>query len=96
MDPITLTILAIMAIAGGSLAVVHWSTIQDWVWGHRVPQGTAEIIRQKLANGDFAVVAGTFSPWGRKIATHTWKAKELDSELEGEFWKAGGKIVVRF
>lgn len=98
MEPITLTILAIIAaVAGGTvLAVVAWSTVRDWVWGHKVPQGTGEIVKKKLTNGEYVVVAGVFSRTGTRIASQTWKARQLDSELESQFARGGGKIVVTF
>lgn len=98
MEPITLTILAILAAAAGgtAIAVVAWSTVRNWVWGHQVPQGTGEIVKKKLTNGEYVVVAGVFSRSGAKVATETWRARQLDSELEGEFRSGGGKIVVKF
>jgi hypothetical protein len=98
MEPITLTILAVLAAAAGgtAIAVVGWATVRNWVWGHKVPQGTGEIVKKKLANGEYVVVAGVFSRYGAKVATQTWKARQLDSDLEGEFRNGGGKIVVKF
>ena len=98
MEPITLTILAIMAAAAGgtALAVVAWSTVRNWVWGHKVPLGTGEIVQKKLTSGEYVVVAGVFSKWGTQVAKETWRARQLDSELEAEFRRNGGKIVVKF
>jgi len=98
MEPITMTILALLAAAAGGtvIAVVAWSTIRNWVWGHKVPQGTGQIVQKKMANGEYVVVAGVFSRTGAKVATETWRAKQLDSDLQREFRNGGGKIVVKF
>jgi hypothetical protein len=93
----SLILLAVIAIiAGTKVATMTWSAIRNWMSRHRVPQGTGEILRKKLANGEYSVVAGVFSPQRTIVAHKTWTAKALDGELEQNFQKGGGKIVVRF
>lgn len=96
-EPITLTVIAILTAWGATkVARLTWSAIRDWLSGHKVPQGTGEIIGEKIARGEYAVVANVFSPQGTRITRQKWRAAELDNELAGELQKAGGKIVVKF
>jgi hypothetical protein len=92
-----LTIAAIAAAAiGAKVALLTFSKVNDWMSRRKVPLGTGQILSEKLAKGEYAVVAGVFSPQGTKIAEKRWRAKELDGTLNEALRKSGGKIVVNF
>jgi len=89
------TIAAIVAaVIGTRIVVLTFSKVREWMRRRKVPQGTGEIISERLAKGEYAVVGGVFSPQGTLIAQKRWTAKELDDALSEELRKTGGKIVV--
>jgi hypothetical protein len=96
MDPITLLILAAVGAAATSVAVISWRAVQKWINAHRVPNGTARIVREKLRNGNYRVVSGVFDNKGDLRSQKTWEAERLDEDLDGEFRRSNGTIVVRF
>jgi hypothetical protein len=96
MDPITLLILAVAGLAGTSVVVVSWQAIQKWLNANRIPGGTGRIIREKLQNGNYRVVSGVFDTQGTLQTQRSWEAARLDAELDNEFQRSNGTIVVRF
>jgi hypothetical protein len=94
MEPFTM--IALLIGAGLVVkAVLNWSTVKDWLSAHKVPQGTGKILRQRMASGQYTIVGNVFAKQGTRVSQHTWRARQLDAELEEKFRKAGGKIVVK-
>jgi hypothetical protein len=46
---------------------------------------TIELLRRKLKNGEYRVVANVFNSSYRRLESQTWEGKELDGELQSEF-----------
>jgi uncharacterized membrane protein YkvA (DUF1232 family) len=86
--------LAVRAIAGiavisGTVALVMiaFDVIKNWIDGSiaRHPDAdTVAIIREKLENGNYRVVAGIYEN-DVKLETQEWEAEKLDAALEAEF-----------
>jgi hypothetical protein len=89
-------IIVALAAAALGAAVLTLSKVQSWMSRRKVPQGTGEIISEKLATGQFSVVSGVFSPEGTQIARKRWTAKELDNSFREALRKGGGKIIVNY
>lgn len=93
MEPISLILLLLVgAAAGAAVAVLSWRTVDQWIQAKAIRAGTATIIRQRLADGKYRVVTGVFTPSGAKVASKTWEAAQLDSELARRF---GGRNTIR-
>lgn len=80
----------IVALFVGGLAL---AVIFDWFEDNKTPTSShGELIKRKLANGDYKVVAGIFDKRGVRTASETWETNELDDELKDYF---GDKHRVR-
>lgn len=44
-----------------------------------------ELIKERLANGNYRVVAGVFDKRGVRTAKNAWETEELDEDLEEYF-----------
>jgi hypothetical protein len=95
MEPITLVVLAVIAIASAA-STITWRAINSWITLNKVPEGAATIIKEKLQSGNYKVVSGIFTTEGVLKAQRVWEASRMDEELTGEFEKSGGVIVVKF
>lgn len=83
-------VAAAYAIAG--LIVLSYSAVQAWIRQKAVSNGYVDLIRQKLENGHYTVIAGAFSPTGSTSARHTWTNVRLDESLRAQF---GGENAIR-
>ena len=91
-----LVALLIAAVVGGAalIAVLGWSQVEEWINSHRVPEGYAEVIGRRLANGHYRVVTGVFTRSGQMRVSNRWEAIELDAELERRLIRAEEVIRV--
>lgn len=70
-----------------------WSAIQNWMKTHTSASSShVELIKEKLASGNFRVVAGVFSSSGKCTAKQAWEADKLDDELRKTF---GGRRSIK-
>jgi hypothetical protein len=94
-EPITIAILA--AIFGGAATVtlLKWSAIRRKIDVSKIPGGFAEVINKGLKGDHYEVDLGIFDRGGTRRKSKTWKAKNLDSELQSRFSQAGGAIRVQ-
>lgn len=92
--PVLIALLLAAVVGGAALvAVLGWGQVEQWINGHRVPAGFAEVVRKQLANGHHRVVVGVFTRSGKMRASTTWEAIELDADLDRRL--ARGKEVIR-
>jgi hypothetical protein len=91
---IHLLIPAAIAIASaiGLAAALSYSAVQDWIRQKSVSDGYVDLIREKLANGHYTVVAGAFSSGGSTVARKTWANVKIDDTLKSRF---GDKNAIR-
>jgi hypothetical protein len=62
------------------------SNIMDWF--HRNKTATSdygELIKEKLADGNYRIIGGIFDKRGYQIASQTWETEKLDSDLQQRF-----------
>lgn len=86
MDPITLTLLALLLGAGTiTIALLTSGVVHKFVASRAARFGTAEIIRKRLSTGRYEVIVGVFNPAGNKIASRRWNTATIDNELNTEF-----------
>jgi len=87
-------LLAILAIIFlGSLA---WSAISNWIERNRTPSShCAELIRERLKDGRYRVVAGIFDGARHQETSQAWVVDKIDDDLERQF---GGRdrAVIKF
>jgi hypothetical protein len=79
--------MLIIALLGGVvLACLSWNEIETWLNKAKQPDSLfGEIIRERLASGEFRVVANVFSKAQNKTASEEWRAQSLDETLEKKF-----------
>jgi hypothetical protein len=82
MEPISI-ILIVTGVM--SAAALTWRTIKSWIEAHKVPSGYAEVLRERLANGKYRVVAGVFDQRGTQVARREWVKTKIDSDLTTRF-----------
>jgi len=83
----------IAAIVTIFVASIAYDIINDWLQQHRtVSSSHAELIREKLDNGDYRVVAGVFDKRGTRTAQQSWEGSSLDDDLQRKF---GNRDVIR-
>jgi len=79
-------ILGVIFVVGIAL-----STINDWfIENQTVNSSYGEIIRERLKDGNYKVVAGVFNRSGNCTAQQAWEG-ELDSDLQQAF--AGERVI---
>jgi uncharacterized membrane protein YkvA (DUF1232 family) len=93
-DDAGVILLAVRSIAGivavsatVALVVIAFDEIKKWIdssVAKHPDADTAEIIREKLENGKYRIVAGVFKN-NVKLETQEWEAEKLDDELEAKF-----------
>jgi hypothetical protein len=71
------------AVAG--LVALSYSTVQEWISQESVTNGYVDLIREKLTNGHYTIVAGAFSPTGSTVARKTWTNVKIDDQLRSHF-----------
>ncbi|QMW05437.1 hypothetical protein [Spirosoma foliorum] len=88
------TLIALL-FAGAVITLLVWNDIYTWLNGNQVSEAKyAEIIKEKLDNGNYKVVAGVFTKKGATLATKAWETKELDKDLQSKFgWNDKIKIT---
>jgi len=88
-------ISGVVAISGTiALVMVAFKVIKEWInrSRNRYPDAdTAELIRKKLENGNYHVVAGIFEN-GEELETQEWEVDKDDDDLKEEFGQKN-KIV---
>ena len=83
--------LAIIGIAT-VVAVLSSSEIFGWINNNKSNSSRyADIVRKKLDNGNYKVVAGIFNQSKYKTAGSTWEASQLSDELKKKF---GSRSVI--
>jgi hypothetical protein len=95
MEPITLILIALLAAGAGAAVIVEllsWSTIEEYVSSKSIAGGSAKIIKNRLQSGRYHVVVGVFRPSGSEIASQSWQAAQLDTNLETRF---GSRNVIQ-
>ena len=94
MDPITLLILGIIGAAAAT-AAISWTVIQNWIDANKIPQGTARIIKSRMASGKYRVVGGVFNQVGTLVTQTSWEASKIDDDLDRRLRQSGGVIVIK-
>ena len=79
-----------LLFGGGAAATVFvclkWKQVRLWIERHRAAHnGTAEVVKRMLADGNYQVIGNVFDPGGVKVSTKTWTARSLDAELQAQF-----------
>jgi hypothetical protein len=87
-------ILLALLVGATLLAILSWSDISSWFHTNttRVSQ-YGEIIKERLASGNYKVVAGIFDKRNNRTANTTWTAREIDESLRNKF-TGSNQIVV--
>lgn len=83
MDPITLGILAAVAILG--VAALSWKIIDQWIFQPRRNASYATVLKVAMANGNHRVVSGVFDNAGTLVDGNGWESKSIDSTLRKKF-----------
>jgi hypothetical protein len=97
MEPFTIIALLLggMLAAGATVLLLSWRTIHSWVLANGVRDGYGAIVADRLANGDYHVVAGIFGPTNNEVLRSTWRANALDEYLVRQLEAGDGVIYVR-
>ena len=86
-------ILWALLAAGAAALIVSWDDIYNWLFVHKTNiNDYAELIKQKMNDGNVKIVAGVFTRNNVKIASEEFVAESLDEELKKLF---GNKDKVR-
>ena len=73
----------------GMIAMLAYESIRDWFSAHKtVTSSHGELVRQKLASGNYRVVAGVFDRRGTRTAEAAWETSKLDDELKEKFGRS--------
>lgn len=87
-------LLLALLIGAALLAVLTWSDISSWITTNATGVSKyGEIIKEKLATGNYQVVVGVFDKRNTRTAKTSWTAKELDADLNARF-RSANRIVV--
>jgi hypothetical protein len=82
----------VAAVYAAGLVALSYSAVQEWIKQKSVAHGYVDVIREKLDNGHYTVVAGAFSSSGAAIARKSWTNVRIDDALTSQF---GGTNVIR-
>jgi hypothetical protein len=79
-------LLIALLIGGAIVAYLAWSDISAWLSTktNNLSQ-YGEIIKERLSNGNYKVVAGIFNKRSLRTSSKTWEAKELGQDLQTKF-----------
>ena len=78
-----LVIPAVIAMFVGCLALAD---VLGWFEDNAsINSSHGELIKTRLKNGNYKVIAGVFNKRGTRTATHSWEADELDSDIQSAF-----------
>jgi hypothetical protein len=79
-------------LAAAALVTLTIAAVRDWFAAQRTPaSGCGELVRERLANGNYRVVGGVFDRRGIRTASASWEAQSLDGELQRSFG-AGDRV----
>lgn len=93
MDPITVGLLVWAGVVAANLT---WDAVNKWISARKVPGGSATIVRERLATGQYKVVTGVFTPSGAKAAERVWTASALDASLAARFPVGANTIRIAY
>lgn len=89
-----LEILAAILLASVVADLLSWSDVNGWMTTQEAAH-VGELVKSKLGNGNYKIVAGVFNAGGVKIATKDWEAVELDDEIKSKFGWFKSRAVVK-
>jgi hypothetical protein len=73
--------LAALFIGGLALAAVL-----NWFNDRKVTtSGWGDLVKQRMASGNYRVIGGIFDKRGVRTATQVWETEELDDDLKSYF-----------
>ncbi len=77
------------------IACLTWKILENWTTENVINDSSCiAIIKERLANGDYKVVAGVFDQREELQTASGWKTEELENELEEEFRNNNDLIVI--
>lgn len=88
MEPISifLGILLGALTTAAVVAYLNWDEISTWIRANRSPNKNIGVtIKEMLANGDYGICTGIFSPMGEVGAINAWKTPQLDQSVTSRF-----------
>ena len=88
--------LGIAALAGVIFLVkITYDAIHKYLnKAKQIPDATtADLIKKRLASGDYTVVCNVLNRKGKMLTAQSWEGKELDSRLDAEF---GGRKKITY
>ena len=84
----------LIAISALFIVRLALSKILDWFQNNKTSTSSyGELIKERLASGDYRVVAGIFDKRGIKTANTSWEADELDDDLK-QYFKGRDRLRV--
>lgn len=73
----------VAALVIGALTL---SLVADWFNSHKTSASSyGTLVKERMKNGNFRIVAGIFDHHGTRTATKEWEAQELDNRLKDAF-----------
>lgn len=88
---------AAVALFGAVVAIVDLciDAVTNWMQSNKVARTDyGRIVGQRLASGNYRVVAGVFSSGDREIASRTWNDAALDNDLRRRLENGNGMAIV--
>jgi hypothetical protein len=89
-----LEILFALFFAGVVAELLSWNDVNGWMTTQDAAH-VGELVKSRLDNGNYKIVAGVFNAGGVKIATKDWEAVELDDEIKSKFKRFKNRAVVK-
>ncbi len=78
--------LILGAVAGLFIITLTWTAISEWFAQNKTVNSTyGQLIKKKLANGNYKVIAGIFNKSGTRTAIQAWETDELDEQVNDKF-----------
>ena len=78
-----------IAIVGIFITGLTWNIISEWFSRNTTADTSyGELIKQKLKNGHYKIIAGVFNKHHLQTATHTWETDELGDDVKKVFGKS--------
>lgn len=84
--------LGVMSVAALVVAVLAWSTVNEWVKANTNSKSKfAGLIKERMKDGTYKVVSGVFEKkWfrnkaGKRQTMNAWEVERIDSDLEELF-----------
>jgi len=88
---------ATVAIFGAVVAIVDLciDAVTNWMQSKKLARTDyGRIVGQRLASGNYRVVAGVFSSCDREVASQTWDEATLDRDLSRRLEDGNGMAIV--